>query len=96
VYQVGVRESQVGVGVVVYQVGLRLSQVGVCVGCPHADGAESFQSWPSSSELEELDELLDELLDEELELELEELEDGIEDDEDDDDELLSTMAAALI
>ena len=91
-YQVGVRESQVGVGVVVYQVGLRLSQVGVCVGCPHADGAESFQSWPSSSELEELDELLDE----ELELELEELEDGTEDDEDDDDELLSTMAAALI
>jgi hypothetical protein len=71
-----------------------LSQVGVCVGCPQADGAESFQSWPSSSELEELDELLDEEL--ELELELEELEDGFEDDEDDDDELLSTMAAALI
>jgi hypothetical protein len=66
---------------------------------PQADGAESLQSYPSSSELEEeleelddgLDEeLLEDELDEELELELEELEDGPEEEEDED-ELLSTM-----
>ena len=66
---------------------------------PQADGAESLQSYPSSSELEEeleelddgLDEeLLEDELDEELELELEELEDGLEEEEDEE-ELLSTM-----
>ena len=83
--------------------------MGVADGFPQAAGAESIQSWPSSSleleelELEELedgddeelDELLEELLDE-LELELEELEDGYDEEEEDEDELLSTMAAALI
>ena len=70
-------------------------------GFPQADGAESLQSCPSSSELEEEleelddgldDELLEDELDEELELELEleELEDGLEEEEDEE-ELLSTM-----
>ena len=68
---------------------------------PQADGAESLQSYPSSSELEEELEELDDGLDEELledeldeelelELELEELEDGLEEEEDEE-ELLSTM-----
>jgi predicted nuclease with TOPRIM domain len=72
-------------------------------GFPQADGAESLQSYPSSSELEEeleelddgldeelLEDELDEELELELELELEELEDGLEEEEDEE-ELLSTM-----